>query len=197
MTLFIQPFYVLFVAPFWYNRAPNQGQLDSDGRQGISGLAFRGLAQHQHLCAPFASKHPMTFVNTSAAFEPAKAKNAFFSRSGDRIDVALFIAAGANDLAPLFFGTVAGKKVSVFLRKVINKQAFLSVVGDKPFGKASGEPVATANVRIVNGVPKLAMKMEGSSEIHWVGISNNIDDVLLARIGGDVKRIHRKEIETA
>ena len=133
--------------------------------------------------------------STPAAPAKAKQKQAFFTRLGDKqgVPVALYINTSDTDRAPEFGGLVNGTHASVFVRYPENKPPFLDMVGEKPEGSAYNTPIATANVRIVKGVPKLAMRLAGSKDTVWVSISKNLTLEMLKGLGCDVERIGKRE----
>ena len=141
--------------------------------------------------------HTTPAVSTSGTAAPAKAKQkqAFFTRRADTqgTAVALYINTSLTPRAPDFGGLVNGIRVSVFVRRPEVKQPFLDIVGDKMQGTNHNTPIATANVRIVKGVPKLAMRLEGSKDTLWVSISKNVTLDMLKSLGCDVKRIGKTE----
>lgn len=142
-----------------------------------------------------ATTTPAASTSGTAAPAKAKQKQAFFTRRDDTqgTAVALYINTSLTPRAPDFGGLVNGTRVSVFVRHPQNKPPFLDIVGDKIKGTNHNLPVATANMRIVKGVPKLAMRLAGSKDTLWVSISKNLSADVLKSLGCDVDRIGKTE----
>ena len=142
------------------------------------------------------TKNRSNAAASSAKDAAGKAKIAIFTRNSAKVQAMLFVNVSDNARAPLFGGSIAGVKVSAFLRHPENNPPFLSFVDN------AGDQVATANVRIreQDGVPVLKAvlgKPEEAKTEAWFNVSKNISDETLALMGADISRLHKKAVKEA
>ena len=122
-----------------------------------------------------------------------KAKIAIFTRASAKVQAMLFVTVSDNARAPIFGGSIAGEKVSAFLRHPAGKTPFLSFVNK------DGDQVGTANVRIreKGGVPTLKAILtskEGVKTEAWFSVSKNVSDETLALLGAKMEKLHQKAV---
>lgn len=123
---------------------------------------------------------------TEATKSPAKDANpdlAFFTGAKDPGPrVLISINKNTKAGAPKFVGTVGETKVGGYIRNG-SKGSFIALVGDRD--KEGKYPQLGAGNVIVNrnGKVRLSVKMTGSEETLWAGISENMTQDMLVECG--------------
>lgn len=119
---------------------------------------------------------------------------AFFTDNDENqgSNVLLFANNLDNPRAPSYGGHIGQTRASVFIRRPKRRKAFLSIVGQSE-GTGLPATIATAKIRIVKGVPKMALCMTGSDKPIWVNISKSVTIKMLAEMGCSVMLIGRKK----
>lgn len=132
----------------------------------------------------------MTAKNNSAV-SAAKALIALFTRPSAKVQSALFITQSSHPKASVFGGTLAGVRVSAFLRTMPGKKPFLS------FSNDSNVQVATGNVVVRDdGIPVVKLVMADKS-IVWVNVSKNVNDAMLELLGANMTKLHTRTVRDA